>query len=67
MEFPQRKQPRLRDYDYSRAGAYFLTLCAKDKACIFSQVEAGAAVGRGVPDAPLLISYSPLFVIPPGP
>ncbi len=48
-KLPQRKQTRLPDYDYSTAGYYFITLCAKDKRCIF-----GTVVRRGVLDAPLV-------------
>ncbi|MCU0662783.1 MAG: hypothetical protein MUC50_10715 [Myxococcota bacterium] len=32
---------RLRDYDYSQAGAYFVTICAKDRACLFGDVLNG--------------------------
>ena len=46
---PNRKHPRLKGYDYSRAGVYFLTLCTAGKRCILSTV-----VGRGILDAPLL-------------
>ena len=35
MEFPVRKGIRLENYDYSRRGAYFITICTKDKMCIF--------------------------------
>ena len=31
---PARKNIRLDNYDYSRNGAYFITLCTKDKMCI---------------------------------
>jgi len=31
----QRKSPRLKDFDYSQAFAYFITICAKDKRKIF--------------------------------
>jgi putative transposase len=47
MELPKRKRTRLEGYDYSRNGAYFLTLCSKDKKPIFSRI-----VGRGILDAP---------------
>jgi putative transposase len=33
---------RLPHYDYSSAGAYFVTLCTKDKNCLFGRVEEGA-------------------------
>ena len=49
MEFPKRKSTRLRDYDYSQKGAYFLTICVKDR-----QGLLGSVVGRGILDAPLV-------------
>lgn len=30
-----RRSIRLRGYDYSQAGAYFVTVCAKGRACLF--------------------------------
>lgn len=38
-DFPRRKCVRLRDYDYSRAGAYFITICVEGKHCIFGCVD----------------------------
>lgn len=32
---------RLKDYDYSSAGAYFITICTKDRACIFGEITDG--------------------------
>ena len=29
---------RLKDYDYSSAGAYFVTLCTQNRVCLFGQV-----------------------------
>ena len=40
MTFPQRKHPRLKHYDYSQNGCYFLTICTKEKACILGKVVA---------------------------
>ena len=34
MDTPQRKDIRLNNYDYSRNGAYFVTICTKNKMCI---------------------------------
>ncbi len=31
MDLPNRKQNRLRDYDYGQNGAYFITICTKDR------------------------------------
>ena len=47
MALPERKRLRLKDYDYSQNGAYFLTVCAKDKKRIFGRI-----VGDGVLDVP---------------
>ncbi len=33
-----RHSVRLRNYDYSRAGAYFVTVCVQDKQCLLSHV-----------------------------
>lgn len=40
---PKRKHPRLKEYDYSSVGSYFITFCTKDKKYILSRV-----VGRAV-------------------
>ena len=32
---PTRKDIRLKNYDYSQNGAYFVTICTKNKMCIF--------------------------------
>ncbi|MDP2143893.1 MAG: transposase [Gallionella sp.] len=34
-----RRSIRLRGYDYSQAGAYFVTLCAHERACLFGAVD----------------------------
>ena len=31
MDFPRRKQNRLKEYDYSTAGAYFVTICTEGR------------------------------------
>lgn len=36
-----RRSIRLKGYDYSQAGAYFITICSFQRACILGQVEAG--------------------------
>ena len=45
MDFPipMRKRNRLQDYDYSRGGAYFITICSLHKKCIF-----GAVIGSEI-------------------
>ena len=39
MTLPQRKPPRLPGYDYCAAGAYFITICAKDRRCLFGSIS----------------------------
>ena len=42
MEFAKRKNIRLKDYDYSQNGAYFLTICVKEKRELFGKIDVGA-------------------------
>lgn len=37
----RRRSIRLKDYDYSQAGAYFVTICTKDKQCLFGEIVEG--------------------------
>ncbi len=37
--FHHRRNLRLRGYDYSRAGLYFVTICVKNRACLFGQIH----------------------------
>ena len=48
---PRRKHPRLDHYDYSTAGAYFVTICTQNRRCLLSEI-----VGRGL--APAEIHYT---------
>ncbi len=36
-----RRSIRLKGYDYSQPGAYFVTVCTKDRACVFGEVLNG--------------------------
>ena len=38
----RRRSLRLNGYDYAQAGAYFITICTQDRACLFGQVIDGA-------------------------
>ena len=49
-DLPKRKPNRLKGYNYSQNGIYFLTVCTKDKKCIFGRI-----VGGGDLDAPKMI------------
>ena len=48
MGLPKRKNIRLKDYDYSSNGVYFITICTKDRVKILSTLS----VGDGAPDVP---------------
>ncbi len=51
--YPERKPTRLKGYDYSTTGAYFVTVCVKDKKQILGEI-----VGGGDFDAPqMMLSY----------
>ena len=56
QELPRRKHPRLKEYDYSSAAFYFVTICAHNRKCLFSRI-----VGRGL--APAENRYSSYGVI----
>ena len=38
-KLPIRKNIRLENYDYSDGGGYFITVCAKDRKCLFGNVN----------------------------
>ena len=57
-ELPKRKSTRLKNFDYSSAGAYFVTICIRDRMHILSEIVKtdltatdktnGFAVGEGL-------------------
>ena len=48
MELPKRKPTRLKRYDYSTPGAYFVTVCTHNKECILSDINVGEGL-RALP------------------
>lgn len=36
-----RRSLRLQGYDYAQAGAYFVTLCTQNRACLFGEIVQG--------------------------
>ena len=46
MELPKRKSPRLKGFDYSQNGAYFITICTHNRECILGNI-----VGQGLAPA----------------
>ncbi len=37
----RRRSIRLKGYDYSRAGLYFVTICAQNRLCLFGEIGQG--------------------------
>ena len=46
MEYSKRKNLRLKEYDYSQKGYYFITLCTKDRKPLFWANNVGADITR---------------------
>jgi len=44
MELPKRKPARIKGYDYSQNGYYFITICTQNKQKVLSRI-----VGEGLP------------------
>ncbi len=40
-EIHHRRSIRLKGYDYSRAGAYFITICTQNRECLFGDILDG--------------------------
>ena len=57
-ELPNRKHPRLDNYDYSSSGAYFITICTQNRKCVLSHIVGRCLnpVGRGLAPAEAIIS-----------
>ena len=55
MDLPVRKPNRLKNYDYSTPGAYFITVCTREKRCILSRIAkpVGTDVGEGLLPIPI--------------
>ena len=47
-ELPKRKQIRLKDYDYSQNGYYFITICTESRQTILSDVRRGGVLLRPI-------------------
>ena len=45
-KLPKRKPNRLSNYDYSQNGAYFITICSKERELIFSHITVGTSTAR---------------------
>ncbi len=45
LELRNRKSIRLKQYDYSSQGMYFITICVKNRECILSKINCKQGVG----------------------
>ena len=43
-EYPKRKTIRLKNYDYNSPGAYFITICTKNREEMLSEIIVGTGV-----------------------
>ena len=50
MDLPKRKQIRLKDYDYSQNGAYFVTVCAQNREMLFGDIDDVKHIAVGADD-----------------
>ena len=44
LNIHKRRSIRLREYDYSQAGAYFVTICTRNRECLFGNIIDGEAL-----------------------
>ena len=54
MEFPQRKPNRIDCYNYSQNGAYFITICTRDRKKVLSKIAVGTPL-PGCPQEPAVV------------
>lgn len=47
----RRHSIRLKDYDYSKEGMYFITICVQNRECILSEIVDIDDVGAGLVSA----------------
>ena len=68
-ELPKRKSTRLKNFDYSSEGAYFVTICVRDRMHILSEIVKtdlaatdkinGLAVGEGLAPPEITVTLKP--------
>lgn len=46
VRYPKRKNPRMKHYDYSTPGYYFVTFCTHDKMCLFGNAQQLNSLGQ---------------------
>ena len=68
-DLPKRKSTRLKNFDYSSAGAYFVTICVRDRMQILSEIvrtdltsankTIGISVGEGLAPPEITVKLKP--------
>ena len=48
-KYPQRKSHRLKEYNYTQSGYYYVTICAYDRNLLFGQISKPVGAQRAVP------------------
>lgn len=51
-DYHQRKNIRLKGYDYSQIGMYYITICCQDRICLFGEIASGKLISN---DAGIMI------------
>jgi REP element-mobilizing transposase RayT len=44
LEIHHRRSIRLKEYNYAQAGAYYVTICVKNKECLFGDIKNGESL-----------------------
>ncbi|ANU40535.1 hypothetical protein ADH75_14005 [Flavonifractor plautii] len=57
MPGTERRSLRLKGYDYSARGAYFLTICVKDRKCTLGRVVGPMGTSAPTGGIPALVRY----------
>ncbi len=70
-----RRSIRLKEYDYSQAGAYFMTICTQGRECLFGDIingemrlnDAGHFIKKCLDDIPVHFAHAELdeYIIMP--
>lgn len=60
--YPTRRSNRLKNYDYSSEGLYFITICTQGRACILSQIKNDVGDGFPVPHLTFIGEYVKKYI-----
>ena len=71
-ELPERKSPRMKNFDYSKTGAYFITICTKDRKMLFDPIVGADSISARMVERTFLETIehyngvaSPVYVVMP--